>query len=151
MYHDYWHAQHSLSTLLWFRRSVFWYGCRGWCGRQLFIVKMLHGISAVEPCAIAVHTPTTLVCKMTMTIMCNVILFAAEIAREAVMRIVIAVVTIRVRTVVVTIAVVGVRAEVVVTCVAIGTAASVGTAASTGTAIAILVILISTAWLLRCV
>ena len=57
----------------------------------MFVIKMLRGISAVEPCAIAVHTPTMVFCKTTMTITCNVILFAAEIAREAVMRVVVAV------------------------------------------------------------
>ena len=82
--------------------------------------------------------------------MCNVILFATEIAREAVMRVVIAVAMIIVRTVTIIIAIVGVQTEVVVMHVAIGTATSIGMATSTGMTIAIAAILITTAWSLRC-
>ena len=74
----------------------------------MFVIKMLRGISAVEPCTIAVHTPTAVVCKTTTTIACNVILFATEIAHEAVVRVVIAVAMIIVCTVAIAIAVVGV-------------------------------------------
>ena len=69
---------------------------------------MLSGSSIVEPRVIAVHTPTTVVCKMTMTITCNVIFFAAGITCEAIMRVVIVVVTIIVHAVAVAIAIIGV-------------------------------------------
>ena len=142
MNHDCWHAQGCLSILLWFCPSVFWYVWYRWWGWQLPVVKILSGVSIVELCVIAIHTPTMVVCKTTTTIICNAILFATEVAHETIMRVIIEVLMIIVCAVAVTIAAIGVRAEAVVTCITIGTATSVCTAASAGTAMAITVILV---------